>query len=245
MNRKPESLYQGCHIGQKVTAQQMLDTIEVLANWPVHSPLPGRRRHVLLARCIDIRLDETRQFVRWVKVSLPKLFFGCNGSVIQNEGQLTAALTKLVEELRAVADVPPETEWQLSRIDLAWNFDLPAPALILGHACLRVPGVGNGADLWRGGHGVSWRGRRSQFIVQLYDKCREMRVHGSVLRAEIRLKGRQLARHLRGQSWCDFSAMYHVFRAVLATIPSIQKPTKAASWQDAVGMEDEAVRNRI
>jgi hypothetical protein len=84
----------------------------------------------------------------------------------------------------------------------------------------------------RGGQGVSWRGARSRFIVRLNDKCRQMHVPGSVLRAEVSLRGEQLARRLPGHDWRNFDRLWETFRDVLITIPAIQRPQSDRSGPD-------------
>jgi hypothetical protein len=99
--------------------------------------------------------------------------------------------------------------------------------------------------LWKGGQGVSWCGAKSRFAVTLYDKPREMRVPGSVLRAEVSLRGEHLRRHLRGNDWRDFDALYAIYRGIMAGIPAVDAPVGAADWQEAVGCEPLETRTRI
>ena len=96
-----------------------------------------------------------------------------------------------------------------------------------------------------GGEGVTWRGARSQFIVRLYDKSREMHVPGSVLRAEISLRGEQLRRRLQEEDWRDLGVLYRLYRDILVTIPPIPKPVEADNWQEAIGAEPLEIRQRI
>jgi hypothetical protein len=181
----------------------------------------------------------------WVEVSLPKLLLGDNGHVLENQAHLDVALAKLRKDLNGIADVPEVAEWQVWRADIAWNFNLEATPLILAHAASRVPGIHRDADLFAGGQGVSWRGAKSRFMVKLYDKARQMSVPGSILRAEISLRGHHLARHLDTGELQDFGAIYRAFRTIMVSIPPIQTPTKAANWQDALGAEPLEIRQRF
>lgn len=147
--------------------------------------------------------------------------------------------------LRSVADGPGVGEWTPYRLDLAWNFDLPAKPLIFAHAPLRVPGIQHGGTLFSDGHGVSWRGAKSGFMVTLYDKARQKRIQGSVLRAEISLRGHKLSSRLVGRDWRDFSALYRMYRGTMAGIDPIQNPDPVAGWAEAVGQEPQETRTRI
>jgi hypothetical protein len=222
----------------------MLDTLTIRADWPLREDRPN---------CWNVRLSNTSRVrgsvkamrLTWAEVSLPKLLFGHNGRVLENQAQLDAALAKLREELNSIADVPEIAKWQICRADLAWNFDLQAESLILAHAALRVPGIQRGAALFDGGQGVSWRDARSHFMVKLYDKARQMHVPGSILRGEISLRGQKLNRHLDTGKFQDYNALYQVYHNIMASIPPIQKPSKATNWQDALGAEPLEIRQRF
>jgi hypothetical protein len=227
-----------------MNAMPMLDTLGILADWPLRKPLPNGR-NVRLSNTSPVRFSVKANRIVWVEVSLPKLLFGHNGRGIENQAQLDTALAKLREELNVFAIVPEIAEWQVWRADIAWNFDLMAEPIILAHAALRLPGIHRGADLHNGGEGVSWRGAKSRFMVTLYNKSREMHVSGSILRGEISLRGHQLTRHLKAGEFQDFGVIYRAYRGIMASLPPIQKPDKAANWQDALGAESVEIRQRV
>ena len=176
---------------------------------------------------------------------MPTLVHGHNGYVLENQEQIDAALEKGDAALAEISKVGSIRHCHAWRADIAWNFDLEATPLILAHASSRLPQIRRGATLYDGGQGVSWRGARSRLVVRLYDKCRQMHVPGSVLRAEISLQGEQLARRLSGGDWYDFDRLWQAFRDVLVTIPAIQRPSVACNWAEAVGKEPVEIRRRI
>jgi hypothetical protein len=221
----------------------VIDTVSISADWRTRAALPGRRK-LGLAPGLRVWADATGTILDRVECSLPRLLFGHNGKVIANQGQLVAALAKLHAELDRIADAPPVDRWQPWRVDMAWNFDCPARPLVLAHAGLRVPGIRSGATLHPSCNGVSWRGAASRFMVELYDKAREMRVPGSVLRAEVSLRGEQLRRRFSGD-WRSFPDLYRAYREIMASIPPIQKPAAADAWPEAVGAEPAETRQRI
>jgi len=222
----------------------MLDTLTIRGPWPLRQTLPSRRK-LALGPSVRGWTDETGTLLESAECSLPRLLYGHNGRTLADQGQLDAGLVKLHDVLISVADVPSEADWSPWRLDLAWNFDLQARPLILAHAALCVPGIQSEGTLHPGCYGVSWRGAKSRFMVTLYDKARQMHVPGSILRAEISLRGRQLARRLDGRDWRDFSALYRTYRGVMAGIAPIQNPTAAAGWPEAVGQESPETRRRI
>jgi hypothetical protein len=225
-------------------ALPMLDTIAIRADWPLRDSRPdGWRKQ--LSNTSPIRISVKAARLKWAEVSLPKLLFGHNGRTIENQPQLDAALARLHGDLNSIADVPEIGAWQIWRADIAWNFDMKAGPLVLAHAALRVPGIHRGATLFDGGQCVSWLDANSRFKVMLYDKARKMHISGSILRAEISLCGHKLNRHFDAGEFQNFGAIYRVFRRIMAGIPPIQKPNKAANWQAALGAESAEIRGRI
>ncbi len=222
----------------------MLDTMTIRGAWPLRQTLPARQK-VSPAPGVRIWADVTGRGLERAECSLARVLFGHNGKVLADQAQLDAALAKLNDVLNSVAEVPSEAEWTPWRLDLVWNFNLQARPLVLAHAALRVPGIQSEGTIFPGGYGVSWRGAKSGFIVTLYDKARKMHLPSSVLRAEISMRGQQLARRLAGRDWRDFLALYLTYRGIMAGIPSIQKPTEAAGWPEAVGQESSEIRRRI
>lgn len=222
----------------------MIDTITIRGPWRLRQTYPGRRK-LTLAGVVKVWTDTTGTMLESAECSLPRLLYGHNGKVLANQAQLDAALAKLDLVLRSVADGPGVGEWTPYRLDLVWNFDLPAKPLIFAHAPLRVPGIQRRGTLFPDGDGVSWRGAKSGFMVTFYDKARQRRVPGSVLRAEISLRGHQLSRRLVGCDWRDFSALYRMYRGIMVGIDPIQKPVSAKGWPEAVGQEPPETRTRI
>ena len=202
----------------------MLDTVTFGRDWPLRHTLPSGR--LLKIKGIMLRLADCGTRLRSAEASLPRLLFGHNGRLIETQGQLDAALTKFGELLDPVVVVPSMREWQPWRLDLVWNFDHPARPLVLAHAALRVPRIRAGATLFAGGQGVSWCSEKKRLMVKLYDKSRKMRVRGSILRAEISLRGAQLYRRCRQQDWCNFNVLYGIYRGIMASLPPIQKLTR-------------------
>jgi hypothetical protein len=226
-----------------MSALSMLDTIRIAGPWPLKRPLPPGR--LLNDGVIKLRTDPDLPEVRWVEVSLARLFFGHNGQVLANQDEIDAALERLETRLNPLVPVPDLRTCRLSRSDLAWNFDIQARALIRAHSAVRVPGIRSGATLHRDGQGVSWWGSRSRVKITLYDKARERHVPGSVLRAEVSLAGSELHRHFPDQTWYRFEHQYQVFREILVTIPPIPKPAPGRGWQEAIAAEPPEVRERI
>ena len=222
----------------------MLDTVTAKLACPLHSRLPGRQKLTVVPG-LKVWADRFGEILEKAEFSLPKLLFGHNGRLLTSQTEIDDSLDKCAGILSTIARVPDVTEWDVRRVDMAWNFDRPALPLIMAHAPLRVPGILHGATLHNGEEGVSWRGGKSHKMITLYDKARQMHVPGSVLRAEVSLRAEQLLRYLPGESWHSFKLLYIIYRALLLTIPPIQAPTKAASFPEAIGLESPETRARI
>lgn len=222
----------------------MLDTVRLELACPLRICLPHGQRFRLAAG-IRVWTDPFLKGIRSAELSLPKVLFGHNGRVLESQSHLNAALDKSIEILSKIARVPDTAQWRSRRVDIAWNFDLPARPLIIAHASLRVPGILRGGTLHNGEQGVSWRGAKSHRMITLYDKALQMRVPGSVLRAEISLRAGQILRYLPNDNWRRFSSLYSTFRNLMTTIPPICRSVKAANFQEAVALEPPEIRARI
>jgi hypothetical protein len=222
----------------------MLDTVTIRMCWPLTRPLPAGRK-VTLRRGVKAWAAASGESLERAEFSLPTLLHGHNGYVLENQDQIDAALEHGFAALAEISRIGSIRDCRAWRADIAWNFNLKAAPLILAHAALRLPGIHRGGTLHDGGQGVSWRGARSRFVVRLYDKCRQMHVPGSVLRAEVSLQGEQLAHRLPGRDWHNFNGLWQVFRNVLISIPAIKQPSIASNWQEAIGKEPVEIRRRI
>lgn len=226
----------------------MLDTVTFREPWRLRVRLPRGRQFRFPTQIlpgVKGQVDASGEMLKSVECSLPQLLFEENGHVLEDQKQIDASLVKLRDGLAMFADVGDHRGWQPWRADMAWNYDWPAPPLILAHATLRLPSVRSGATLHRGGQGVSWRGAKSRLMVTIYDKCREMRVPGSVLRAEVALRGEMLHRYLKGHDWRIFHAQWRAYRGIMTSLPPIQGPSRAGSLLEAIGHELPEIRNRI
>lgn len=221
----------------------MLDTVTVRICCPLRVRL--LKRKVDAAPGVRIWADAALETLQKVECSLPKVLFGHNGRVLENQDQIDAALKKCADILSAIALVPDISLWKPWRVDLVWNFDLPTLALVMAHSALRVPGIHRGATLHNGGEGVSWRGEKSRKMITLYDKARQMRVPGSALRAEVSLRAVQLGRYFSGKEWRSFEHLYRVYRSIMASIPPVNSTVKADSLLEAIALESAEIRNRI
>lgn len=221
----------------------MLDTVRIKCEWPVKGAASLPRIYAL-NRHLRLGFHPIRRVIEWIEFSVPGILFGHNGQLIESQEQIDAALDKVTAILRTFAEVPPVAEWQVTRVDIAWNFALSF-SLILAHAALRVPGIRRGAALFD--NGVSWPGKcnRAPFAVKLYNKARKHGQAGSVIRAEVVWRGDQLRKQLPGQKWRDWQALWKLFRETMASIPPIPQSVEARTWPEAVSTLPVEYRNQV
>lgn len=226
----------------------MLDTAAFSGYWPLtrpisfnkpFSPLPNTHPGMKVCPTYDCKA------IRRVECSLPRLLWGNNGRLIENQQQLDDAFRKLEIGLATICHSDGFSNSEVDRIDLCWNYDISAEAVILAHAALLIPWVQTGATLHKGGQGVSWLGTKSLFKLMLYNKSRKERVAGSVLRAEIALRGARLRSVIHGGEWRDFAALWCLYRSFMVQIPPIPSVTSVTRLIEAVGQEPPEIRNRI
>lgn len=232
------------HIGRNL-ATGMLDTVSILAGWPCLKPLPSNKM-IKLCRGIKVWTDDSGSTIVRVEFSAPRVLFGDNGCLIEDQAQIVEALNSVRREISQIAHVPDFRDWSPWRLDLVWNYNLPATRYIKAHSHLRIKNIRSAATLWKGGQSISWRGARSKFIVTLYDKAAKARIAGSVLRAEVSLRGEHLRRHgLRDTAWWNWNALWSTYRTVLSGIEAVPMSPEKCDWPEAVGMEAPEIRERI
>lgn len=223
----------------------MLDTVRLTGPWRTHERMPARRCLLVGTSRIRVRTDDSGDNILWAEASLPRLLFGHNGRVLEDQNQINKALTALCDEVSILALVPPGSRLQAGRVDIAWNFALLARPLIMAHGYLRVSGIRKGPTRFPDDTGISWRGARSEVVLTFYDKCKEMHVPGSVLRVELSLRNKRLDKLLPDGSWQRFDKLWEVLREVLGGIAPIQSVQQARNWIEAVAAESPEVRGRI
>jgi hypothetical protein len=194
---------------------------------------------------IRIRTDSSGENIVWAEASVPRLLFGHNGRVLEDQKQIDEALNKMQNELSIFAIVPPVSQLQAGRVDIAWNFPVLARPLIMAHGYLRVPTIRKGPTRFSDDTGISWRGARSQMVFTMYDKSKQMHVPGSVLRVELSLRNHRLRERFPDTSWQSFDRHWEVFREVLSGIAPIQAVHQAQNWLEAVALEPPEIRSRI
>ena len=222
----------------------MLDTIRVVTARPLTHGMLSREL-VRLDKGITVRVAADGMHLRSAECSLPRVLYGHNGCVLRDQAELDAAVALFCGALDELIQGVRPGDLAVRRADLCWNFDRAARPVILAHSETRVPGIQASPSLHRSGTGISWLGYRSQLGVKFYDKCRQMRCDGSVLRAEIMLQGFQLSSRLPREDWRDWQRCWNAFAAFLSTIPPVVAPATASSWLTAIAPEPIEIRRRI
>ena len=221
----------------------MLDTVRFNGPWPCRQLPPGQL--FWLSDVVTVRTDTAGTRVLWLECSLPRLLFGDNGHVLEHQAHLDSALRRLYSVVADYIDFPALEDLTPSRVDVAWNFDRPARPIILAHAGTSVPRIRSGPTQYPDGYGISWGRGRCSCSVKLYDKCREFRVPGSVLRAEITLRRNRLAEELPGAAWRNWDKVFRAFQRIMRSIRPISAPQRVKNLAAAVAAEPRHVQRRI
>jgi hypothetical protein len=222
----------------------MIDTLKLTGPWRCCQPLPAGRLIWTKKRVIRVWTDQTGTSVRSVECSLPKLLFGSNGHTLTSQEHIDAALRQLLQELTPFIEISMDAPPKASRVDLACDFAVDPTPIILGHAYTRIVGIRSAPARFGDGDGISWGSYRSRFCVRFYNKSRQMRVRGSVLRVEISLRREKLRQNLPYETWQQWEHCWECFRKILAEIPPLSL-TPARNLVEAIASEPEIVRNRI
>jgi hypothetical protein len=196
-----------------------------------------------------VRVDSTGWYATRIECSVPRVLFGHNGRLIEDQQQFDSALNKLHEALLDFMHIAPIEEWCPWRLDFAWNYLFPfgSAALMEAHSHLILPGLRNAPiqHIRKGDKGISWLGAKSRMKVILYHKSKQMKVPGDVSRGEISLSGEMLARYLKGRNWRDWRVLWSIYYEIMVSIPVIPKPESCGGWPEALALEPPEVQTRI
>jgi hypothetical protein len=211
----------------------MLDTIKFEMSAPLK--VPGQCPIPLpWGKYIRCWVDPTTRILTRVECSLPKLVYGHNGRLIVDQEELDRAMERLRKEVSKVAEVPDLDEWVPNRCDLVWQLGgMEAGKIIDVLAGFQFPRIQK-PPMHVAGQSVAWRGANSRFVVSAYDKARQLRVDGDVLRIEVRLCGHHLRERLGQRDWRSFADLYAVYRKVIMKLPTLPKASTEHSMLTAL-----------
>lgn len=178
----------------------------------------------------DLRIGIVGDTVVMVEVSLPRLIFGENASIITSQGEIDRALAEIESLLANWAGRPAENGgeiWEFARVDLVLPFRIPgfpAAAFINAMATMNHPDCRTYNSKWR--HGTTTNAAyhaAGDMTILSYDKQLEVdesRGPGNVARIEIRLEGAPLQRWLGPEVGVfpralRFEDCYRAYRGIL------------------------------
>jgi hypothetical protein len=174
-----------------------------------------------------------------VKVSLPRVLFRTNGTLIVDQRQVEEAL-RLTGEILAEISTPIVPIDHFTRVDLVWQFRIDPGDCVLAYRQAIHTRIRKEARVY-GRRSISWQGKH--LSVRMYDKLLELtRRPGNILRVEVELHGGILREYMTGGktslSRLDFANGYAAYRAVLADLdpsplPRISTTTELLAFSDA------------
>lgn len=162
------------------------------------------------------RIGGSGLMAEWCEVSLPRLLFGHNGRVIEDQGQIDQALAMVGERLRYWVNWDRRNfeGWRFTRVDLVQQFRGSPAAWCAAFVESGHPRVRRKAREFFGS-GLTWDG--SECVIRLYDKILEAlgQQDGDVVRFEVELKGAALRKCLATE-WDQYSDRRFVTRLEFA-----------------------------
>jgi hypothetical protein len=214
----------------------MVDTVKVSFTGTPHAAVPARRR-VTLAN--GVRLYHDGLGTCKAEAELPKLIWGHNGRLLGNQAELDESIARFRRVLSRQVEFK---SWQWVLVDLCWQFQTRAAAVILAHEWLRFPGVRSLPSVHCGGKEISWRGGRRS--LKMYDKARQFGLTTGVLRVELRLAGGQLRQQIDENAPLNFTRLWGLFRRELLALPPVELPeARRHSFADVVAALPPAARS--
>ena len=178
-------------------------------------------------RPTGLRATGDEHEIRWIEVSLPRLLFGHNGSLITSQEHIDQAMRALSGLLRQIGTQLTALRY-FTRVDLVWQFSGDPAAFIAAHRSCKHRSIRKEAGSFNN-NSLFWQG--SDMRVSMYDKALEQTGQkGDVVRVEVQLRGKRLKRELRDDEYSnvtglDFYDCYQAYRRILLGFnpPSLPK----------------------
>lgn len=208
----------------------MVDTVCFQQRFRLAQPLPSKL-HTLDAKA-DFKVRVAANEITWVSVSLPKLLFGRNTKLIENQQQLDEALAMVDAKLSSLG-TKMDLERRFTRVDLCWQFKRRPTPFFLAHApCNHPEIVAEGATFrnryqitglwWKSAPKLGATRRTRPIVIRMYAVQSKRRPTIEVVRVEIQLRLRKLPEKLnadhdksRPVRSLDFGQCYAAYRATL------------------------------
>jgi hypothetical protein len=199
----------------------MVDTVKIEFNGVAKIDIPPRKR-LTLTNGARLWYDGIATFR--AEAELPKLLWGHNGRLITNQEDLDASLELLRSSLQKYVEF---SSWQFVRIDLCWQFNTDAKAVILAHQWTCLPGIRKRPTVFDGGKQISWRGGRSRVVLKMYQKSSSpIGESKTVLRVELTLAGAGLRCRINPSVPLRFDTLWKAFRGELIKLPAPRVPER-------------------
>lgn len=199
----------------------MVDTVKIEFNGIAKIDITPRKRRTL-TNGARLWYDGIATFR--AEAELPKLLWGHNGRLITSQGELDASLELLRSSLQKYVEF---SSWQFVRVDLCWQFNTDAKAVILAHQWTCLPGIRKRPTVFDGGKQISWRGGRSRVVLKMYQKSSSSTGESkTVLRVELTLAGAGLRCRINPIVPLRFDALWKAFRDELIKLPAPRVPER-------------------
>ena len=190
----------------------MVDTVEIRFTGTAKTEIPLGKQQTLEK---GVRLWHKGEGNFRAAAELPKLLYGYNGRLIADQEELTEAWHRFLAILRTKVEF---TTFGITRLHPVWQWRKQAQEVILAFQWSRHPSAKSLPSMLAGGKEVAWGSKNSGWQLVLYGKAAD------VLRAELRLHGRPLARLADVNQPPDFGKVWIVLQAALAPLTDVKLP---------------------
>ncbi len=165
-------------------------------------------------------VDDTTGNATGLEVSLSRLLFGVNTTLLKSQGDIDAALVQLWQLFAEVATTPEGFEF--TRVDLAMQFIGSPATFIRAHESCSYPHCRELPSRVRE-ESLTWGGKKSEFRLCIYDPAAKPKLPpANVVRVEPCLRTRRLREEFNGNQEpvlrLDYLHCYAVFRRIVTAL---------------------------
>jgi hypothetical protein len=187
----------------------------------VHSGVVSKSSVFLHHILSGLRISGDSELTEWFEVSMPRLIYQSNASLISNQHELDKAFEALRSLLSLVCD--HDVPWNYSRLDLVWHFDVDCKTFLKAYESVLIP-VSRKLPVVYSGESVTWRGSKRSLCM--YDKGLQMGNSSGPLRIEYRMRDSETIRSFFPKV-DDFKGLFEYYASFISHLQPVSVPAPA------------------